>query len=207
MKDRAKSPARSTSSPTSLGQLRALSSTVRQDIVDTLQALGTASVSELAKHLDRAPDSLYYHVRALVKAGLLTRRAESRRRGRHQEALYALATEGDRLRLSYRAGRSRESQAVAELVGNMLRASQREFTAALALPDCVTEGPCRELWAGRSKGWLSMQELERCNALLAELAGLLCSVRSAERDRLFTLQFLLAPARRATIAEPGPGPC
>lgn len=196
-----KTPSRTGSSrrppATSLAQLRALASTVRQDIVDTLQALGAASVPEIAMHMDRTPDSLYYHVRALVDSGLLRRLPEPRRRGRHQEWVYALAGSGEPLRLGYRPGRNRDAQALSELVANMLRVSQREFDTAIARPGCIVDGPRRELWAGRSKGWLSQSDLERCNALLAEVAGLLSSLRTDSRDRLFSLQFLLAPARNA----------
>lgn len=186
--------------PTSQAHLRALASTVRQDIVDTLQALGAASVPEVAAHMDRASDSLYYHVRALLKAGLIRRLPEDRRSGRHREAVYTMAGADERLRLSYQPGRNPNAQALSELVGHMLRASQREFDAAITDADCVVAGPRRELWAGRTKGWLSAQELERCNALLSELSGLLSSLRTPERDRLFCLQFMLTPARRPTAA-------
>lgn len=183
-------------------QIRALASTVRQDIVDTLQALGRASVPELAEHLGRPADSLYYHVRALLKAKLLVQ-VETRQRGRHVEAVYATPEPDKRLMLSYRPGRPASARALGELVASMLRAAQREFDAAIADPACVVDGPRRELWAGRAKGWLSDAELERCNALLAELAMLLSSPRTPGRDRLFSLQFLLAPAAAVPRAEAG----
>lgn len=204
MNRRSGSARTATPPPTSQAHLRALASTVRQDIVDTLQALGAASVPEVAAHMDRAADSLYYHVRALLKAGLIRRLPERRRSGRHLEAVYAMAGPGEPLRLSYLPGRNPNAQALRELVGNMLRASQREFDAAIVEADCVVAGPRRELWAGRTKGWLSAQELERCNALLAELGGLLSSLRTPERDRLYCLQFMLTPARRTAAAGPSP---
>lgn len=189
-------------------QIRALRSTVRQDIVDTLQALGSASVAELAAHLDRAADALYYHVRALLKAGLLVQLPEPRVRGRHREVVYALPEPDKALKLVYRdrAGNAASNAALCELVGAMLRSSQREFEAAIGDPDCVVDGPGRELWAGRIKGWLSPAELIRCNALLAELGTLLSSLKTPERDRLYSLQFLLAPARRVGAPETWPYP-
>lgn len=174
-------------------QIRALASTARQEIVDTVQALGQASVPELAAHLGRPADALYYHVRALRKAKLLVQ-VDRRQRGRHIEAVYATPEPGKRLMLRYRPGESAASRALRQVVASMLRAARREFDAAIVRTDCVVEGPQRELWAGRVKGWLSAAELARCNALLSELAGLLASPRSSERDRLFALQFLLAPA-------------
>lgn len=177
-------------------QIRALASTVRQEIVDTVQALGRASVPELAAQLGRRADALYYHVRALRKAKLLVQ-VESRRRGRHVEAVYATPEPDKRLMLRYRPGNSASSRALRQVVASMLRAARREFDAAIVRADCVVEGPHRELWVGRTQGWLSAAELARCNALLSELAGLLSSPRSRERDRLFALQFLLAPTAHA----------
>ncbi len=177
-------------------QLRALASTVRQDIVDTVQALGRASVPELARHLSREPDALYYHVRALLEVGLLVRLPEDRVQGGRSEALYATARPDRRLQLDYRRRDGKTRAALEALVGNMLRSAHRDFSAASKDPGCVVAGPRRELWAGRCKGWLSAAELERCNALLAELTTLLSSVRTPRRDRLATLQFLLAPARQ-----------
>lgn len=185
-------------------QIRALASTTRQEIVDTVQALGRASVPELAVHLGRRADALYYHVRALRKAKLLVP-VDSRRRGRHVEAVYASPEPDKRLMLRYRPGESAASRALRQVVASMLRAARREFDAAIVRSDCVVEGPQRELWAGRVKGWLSAAELARCNALLSELAGLLSSPRSRERDRLFALQFLLAPATQPTQS-PTAGP-
>jgi hypothetical protein len=189
-------------------QLRALASTVRQDIVDTLQALGGASVPELARHLSREPDSLYFHVRALLKVGLLVRLPDDRVQGGRREAMYATARPDRRLQLDYRSGNGEARKALDGLVGNMLRSAHRDFTAASRDPACVVAGPRRELWAGRAKGWLSAAELERCNALLAELTALLSAVRTPKRDRLVALQFLLAPARQRpdapTTQAPGP---
>lgn len=187
-------------------QIRALRSTVRQDIVDTLQALGSASVAELATHLDRAADTLYYHVRALLAAGLLVQLPEPRQRGRHRELVYALPEPDKSLKLVYRAEDGTRPESLSELVGSMLRASQREFDAAIADPDCVVDGPARELWAGRVKGWLSPEELIRCNVLLAEVAELLSALKTPERNRLYSLQFLLAPARRVAAPEAWPYP-
>lgn len=53
-------------------QVRLLSSPVRQEMVDTLAALGgEAGVANLADQLGRPADGLYYHLRALVLGGLV----------------------------------------------------------------------------------------------------------------------------------------
>jgi hypothetical protein len=174
-------------------QINALISTTRQEIVDTLQAMTEASVPELARQLARPADALYYHVRALLKAGLL-RQVGSRQVGKHVEALYATQEPEKRLKLRYQQGNAAATESLKQLVASMLRASGREFDRAIGEPNCQLEGPQRELWAGRAKGWVSPLDLQRINALLAELTQLLFLAPDAKRNRLFSLQFLLAPA-------------
>ena len=70
----------------------------------------------------------------------------------------------------------------------------REFDRAITDPACQVEGPQRELWAGRVKGWVSPSDLERINALMTELTQLFFLAPNTTRNRLFSLQFLLAPA-------------
>jgi hypothetical protein len=179
-------------------QIRALASTLRQDIVDQVQAMGGASVPDLAEALGRPADALYYHVRALRRVGLLVE-AGTRQRGRHVETVYATVDPARRLKLEYRRGGATATAPMRTLVASMLRSARSEFDAAIADPDCVVDGPQRELWAGRIKGWLTPAELARANALLIQLGTLLSSPRTAQRDRLYSLQFVLAPSQPAAV--------
>lgn len=58
--------------------VKALASPARQEIVDALQAAGARTIAELAALLARPADSLYFHVRSLVKVGLVVERGERR---------------------------------------------------------------------------------------------------------------------------------
>ena len=64
-------------------------SMVRLEIMEALPDLVPCSVSELAKDLGRTPQSLYYHVEILTKAGLINQ-VGSRRAGKRDEAVYDL---------------------------------------------------------------------------------------------------------------------
>lgn len=64
-------------------QLRALRDPVRARIMRCLENHGPAPVSEVAEHLRRSPESLYYHVRALVAAGFLEARGKQPSGRRH----------------------------------------------------------------------------------------------------------------------------
>lgn len=166
-----------------------LASPVRQDIVDTLACLGgEADVAAVAGELGRAADGLYYHFELLADAGLLTRidadGAPRRYRIGHRR--------GTALRLAYTSG-SKDGEAVQAVVARMLQASVRDFRTALARKGVKTQGPNRELWAGRARGWLDDEGLREANQLLDRLQGLLQGPRQPGKDRLFSLSFVLAP--------------
>jgi predicted ArsR family transcriptional regulator len=72
-----------------LDQLKALRSLERRRVIQALSELGPSSVRDVAEHLDRVPESLYYHVATLEEVGLVVRRGSRPTRSRSQ-ALYEL---------------------------------------------------------------------------------------------------------------------
>ncbi|NMO13635.1 helix-turn-helix transcriptional regulator [Pyxidicoccus fallax] len=174
-------------------QIRLLSSPVRQELVDTLAALGgEASVADLAEQLGRPADGLYYHLRVLHRGGLV-REVESAGGG---EQRYRLAGSGEApLRLAYRTGRSGNLAALGRFARSLLGIATRDFEAALRLDDVVVQGPRRELWTARNKGWLSPGDVEEVNRLIERLCELTSQPRAPGRERLMSLAFVLAPIR------------
>lgn len=166
-----------------------LASGVRQELVDSLESLGgEAEAAELARELGRPVDGLYYHLDRLARAGLLdVLDAGGSRR-------YRLRTRpGEILGLDYRSGGAEAEQATGKVVEAMLKIAGRDFRAALQRADTVVDGPLRELWAARGRGWVDADELAEINALLARLSDLLHRPRAAGRDHLLSLCFVLAP--------------
>jgi len=163
-----------------------LVSPARQEIIDTVEALGgEATVVELAAQLGRPADGLYYHLRPLVKAGLL---------------VHGDDPEADRYRTPSRTALSIDydpanARAVKRVVASMLRIAKRDFDAAFAIPGVAVRGPRRALWAGRGKGWVSPAELAEINALLARITSILRKPRAKGRTQLVSLCFVLAPIR------------
>jgi len=182
-----------------------LASPARIEIVDTLEALGEAvTVAELAAELGRPADGLYYHLRQLAEGGLIEQEASP------DGLRYRTRTRGDdRLRLRYRPGATANAEAVGRVAASVLRVAGRDFARALADPHSVAEGPRRELWAARGKGWVGEDELAEINRLLARLMDLLQRPRARGRDRLVALAWVLAPvaakpARRGAAAPAAP---
>ena len=170
-------------------EIELLASPTRIELIDTLEALGgEASVAELAAQLGRAADGLYYHLRQLAAGGLLIEEASADGR-RYRTRM----PRGERLRLKYRPGKNANADAVGGVAASVLRVAGRDFSRALADPASVVEGPMRELWAARNKGWVGAAELAEMNRLLMRMNDLLRRPRSAKRDRLVALTWILAP--------------
>ncbi|MEH6436327.1 winged helix-turn-helix domain-containing protein [Massilia sp. DD77] len=172
-------------------QIEVLASPIRQEIVDTLAALGgQVSTAELALQLGRHADGLYYHLKVLCKAGLITESAA----GEEEARRYALPGEATRaLRLAYRTDTTKEKQALRKFARALLKVAQEDFEEALDMPDLAASGDARELWASRSKAWLSREEVMEVNGLLQRLCELMSQPRTAERDRILSCTFVLAP--------------
>lgn len=177
-------------------QIRALSSPIRQDIIDAVTAIGPCSVAELAAMLGKPADGLYYHVKRLLAVRLL-REIPSDGNGRGE---LRLDVAHKALYLDYQPASRASKSAVLRVIGAMLRSAERTFRRAFRADVAVVKGPRRNLWAGRMRGALSPQELAEANVLLDRLITLM---RSGRRDRsgdrsasrsLYELTFVLSPA-------------
>ena len=169
-------------------EIELLASPTRIELIDTLETLGgDASVAELASQLGRPADGLYYHLRQLAAAGLIIEEATA------DGKRYRPRSRAEGLRLRYRPGATANAKAVGDVAASVLRIAGRDFKRALADPETRAEGPLRELWAARGKGWVGPTELAEINRLLTRLTTLLRRPRSATRDRLIVLSWILAP--------------
>ena len=173
------------------GQLAALTSAGRQEILDVLAEMGTVSVAELAAALGRPADALYFHLRALSRVGLV-RPAGHRGTGRRQEALFR--TVARELWLEYTPRTRSHHRRISAIVGSMLRLGMRDFDGALARSDVIVSGARRELWALRQIGRLSLPQVAEVNR---SIAGLKRSVSApGRRGRLYAVTILLTPLDR-----------
>jgi DNA-binding transcriptional ArsR family regulator len=172
------------------GQLGALASPVRQEIVDTLEALGgEAPVAALAAQLGRPSDGLYYHLRLLVRAGVLEELADVGDGRRYRTA----GRRAGRLRLRYLPGSTANARAVERVAGGMLRIARRDFGAAIRTVGTVVAGPGRTLWACRTKAWVGKAELEAINRMLERVIVLLQGGPSPTRRQLVSVTWVVAP--------------
>jgi hypothetical protein len=84
----------------------------------------------------------------------------------------------------------------------MVRSAERNFRRGFQPGIAVVSGPKRNLWAARSRGALTPEELTEVNALLDRLNTLMQAGRRDNVDdagpgrSLYELTFILAPTTR-----------
>ncbi|MGA7312432.1 MAG: helix-turn-helix domain-containing protein [Silvibacterium sp.] len=169
-------------------QLAALTSSMRQEIVDALSQMGTVSVSKLGATLGRPADALYYHLRVLKKAGLVLH-AGYQGEGVWKEELIHIASPD--LKLLYQPGKGGNSQQITAIVGSMLRLGIRDFGQAIQSGGVAVSGPGRELWALRRTGRLTAEEIPGVNRAIEDLVGKVAKPRG--KGRLYGITILLTP--------------
>ena len=171
-------------------QFAALASPARQEILDAITAVSTASVAELAAILGRSPHSLYHHVRVLQRAGLILRWSV-RNSGRRKEVVYAAP--GRRVQLRYSLDSPRFIRDMRRSASAMLRLTERDFRRGLARPPGVRVIPRVNLWAGRMKGRLTSDQLREVHRLMWRIYGTLGEHPEQTQGALHAITMFIAP--------------
>ncbi len=141
-------------------QRAALTSPLRLEILEHFHVVGPAAVDEVAARMGRAPDSLYYHVRMLVKVGLLRPRG-SRKSGKRDKTLYALVA--PRIEVSCRPGSASATETTMKTLGSAFRMAEREMRASLESGRFKEQGRHRNFFAGRLRSDLGRAALAEVN--------------------------------------------
>jgi DNA-binding transcriptional ArsR family regulator len=168
-------------------QLSVLAAAARQELVDVLAHMGTVSVAEIAATMGRPADALYFHLRALKRAGLVEQVGYRTRSGR-QEALFR--TVAPELRLEYELHNAANRRGITAIVSSMLRLGVRDFRRAFAGGDAIVAGSHRELWALRRTGRLSLSQIRDVNRSIGQLMR---HLKPQGRGRLYGITVLLTP--------------
>ncbi len=149
-----------------LAQVRALRTPLRQRVLEAFERHGPLSVGELGAHMRRVPETLYYHVSALEKAGLLVRSATRATSG-PAETVYDRAAESI---VFDQADRSRAyTEAAGQMASAALREAERRHIRALGDPDTVFGGPARQKMLYQAQPRLNKAGLKQLNRMLGEI--------------------------------------
>ena len=154
--------------------IRLLASPLRQAMIDWIVPGGPATVAQLSERLNRPADRLYYHIRLLVRAGLLVEHGAT---GDRVEALYDVP--GRPMVLDYGNNGGTQRRAVGRVVDALMRSAQRDFRRSLSDASLQVAGPRRELWSGRAEGLLSPADLAEVNKHLTAAVMVLHRAKKA----------------------------
>lgn len=172
-------------------QRKALVSTARLEIVEALLHSEPRTVAALGAQLNRAPDSLYYHLKLLVKVGLLV---ESRAEGvaGRGEAVYRAAAGGFHSRCDPEDRESVETECAA--LGAMLRLTERTYGRALQDPKLRTHGKRRDLEARRTRVHLDAKARAELNRRVDELFDFLREHANSTKGRATSVTLVHCPS-------------
>jgi hypothetical protein len=172
-----------------LDQKQAIASPMRQELLDVLSGSDAVSLAELGAALGRPADGLYYHVRQLVRVGLVRSAGQRTRRDGRREALFAAVARQFTIR--YAPSTAPHVQSMNAVVAAMLRLGMRDFRRALIGGATRLEGPARDLWALRTIGWLRPEHVRQVNRGIRDLSR--TATRHVPHGRLYAVTVLLTP--------------
>mgnify|MGYP002624047326 CR=1 FL=1 len=174
-------------------QLKALASPARQEIVDAVTAAGPSTIAGIADALGTRPDRLYFHIRQLVKVGLLVS-AGINGSGREEAKVYDVP--GRPLRLRSDPTKRAAQRTVGEIHDGVLRLARRDLKRAMSQPGVITHGPARDVWAGRARGWMTDSEIRELDQLVEKMLTLVRDGRPRKGARPVAFTFVVAPPKR-----------
>lgn len=176
----------------SLSQLQAISSPIKQEIIDVIQSRGPSSISDIAEELGRPADGLYYHVKALLKEHLLIEVGASKKAGQRKKR-YDTSRSGSLMEAGYDQSDPDKIMAMNQIVSSMLKIAMKDYSAGINSTAAVVEGEGRNLSACRIKGRLTDGEVRKVNRLLAELFSVFSHQKKDSSENLYSIAWVLAP--------------
>ena len=179
-------------------QLRCIVNARRHDIVDQLAARGPMSVREIAAAIHARPSALYYHLRELLRVGLVVEDGHRVVR-RKREVLYACPA--PRMRFKRALQDPRHKPTFVRIAASMSRQMQRDFRRGMHSPGGVTDGRTRNLGLFRLVGSPDAKTLRQINRHLDEIAELMW--RSAGgRGEVVSLAWVMTPVGASVRRNP-----
>jgi len=152
-------------------QLKELSSPVRQLIIDAFKnAQEPCSIKEIADRINRAPDALYYHFRALQKVGLIVE-AGTRLESGKPASLYLPAARNIKIKYDFKIPGFRKL--ICRIFGAAVRLATRDFQQGVELPNVRGETTTRNLYMCRMEAWLTKQDLREINRRMNEIVEIM----------------------------------
>ncbi|MFG0276136.1 MAG: helix-turn-helix domain-containing protein [Phycisphaerales bacterium] len=179
-------------------QWSAMCSGPRMEIVMALSTLGRASAAEVGYLLDKAPDTLYHHLRVLEDAELI-RACDQRRVGRQTETVYELAADELHFDVDFPTGKNTDR--AVKLLDTHLKRARRITEEAFRSGDASTREESRNTHVRGDLAWLDDDEVRRVTEIVDELRDLFAHAKQRRHGRLHSLTFVFSPVHRERGAD------
>lgn len=175
-------------------QLNELRSPVRQLIVDAFKMVrDPCSIKEIAERINRAPDSLYYHFRALQKVGLIVD-AGTRPEDGKDVALYQAISKNPKIKYDFKIPGF--GKLIRRIFDAAMRLTMRDFQQAVDLPNVRGESLTRNLYMCRMEAWLSKKDLSEINRRIDEIVEIMHKNSHPKRSERCAVFVALTPQEK-----------
>jgi DNA-binding Lrp family transcriptional regulator len=172
-------------------QLRVTSSPVQFAIIQTLQHLGPTAIGDLGPKIGRKPNSLHYHIRKLIDAGMVVQTG-SRRSGARTEAIYDVVA--DRFIGADISEQPALQKHTNNTVAALLRLATRDFKRATQSPETLSEqGKKRNILAHRHTARLTDDQLSELNGCIEKIEEIFSSNIGSEDGQMCALTMVFTP--------------
>ncbi|MCG3125896.1 MAG: hypothetical protein CHACPFDD_00723 [Phycisphaerae bacterium] len=177
-------------------QWDALLAPVRVELIEFLKLIGPSSVAQLARHMGRAPRSLYYHVGRLMAAGVVE--VAGYRRGRRvPETVYRLVA--PRFEFDYDPATGRNAVWLKKLSAAVLRMADRTFRSAVDSRLLRTQPGELNVYSRRISSWLTPVDFRAIRARIREIESILERGQVRRRGVLYSMTAYLTPVVRRRV--------
>ncbi len=172
-------------------QLGVLSSPVRQIILDALVACGKpASIKMIAHEINRSPESLYYHFRELLKAGLVVDAGEFLEAGKPVNLYLPVAEE---IKIKYDLKSAKFREVICSVFAASTRLALRDFEKGIQLKQARCDSDDQNLYLGRGEAWLTKKEIIKINKLVGEIRKIMTVGGNRENSERCSVFFAMSP--------------
>ncbi|MFG0251692.1 MAG: ArsR/SmtB family transcription factor [Phycisphaerales bacterium JB038] len=179
-------------------QWSAMCSGPRLEIVMALSTLGRASAAEVGYLLDKAPDTLYHHLRVLERADLV-RACDHRRVGRQTETVYELTADELHFDVDFPTGKNTDR--AVKLVDTHLKRARRITAEAFRSGVASTRPESRNTHVRGDLAWLDDDEVQRVTEIVNELRDLFARAKQRRHGKLHAFTFVFSPVHRERGAD------
>ena len=181
----------------SLAAWRVLMAPIRSEVAEALRLLGTASIAEVARMIDRPADSLYRHVAALQKHQLVDE-VGFRKTGRHAERLFRLAAEDFKPDFTHEST-ARINRAIHDTASTLLKATTRAVRDAAAA-EALQIGAAQNVALSYELGWLTPEAFLEVRMLVSRLKVLMDHSKLTQEGALYLTLAVICPVSRKRAA-------